>query len=113
MSGPAGMPGLRVLSIAITLQGISFAVMNMNIQESWLASLLVVLGSLASLLLLRRLLFGMLQRVARRTGTGINELLVAGLRIPSLFLAVVLSMYAGIRLTDLPESWFAFALRPG
>jgi small-conductance mechanosensitive channel len=82
-----------------------------NIQQSWLASLLVVLGSLAALLLFRKLLFGMLHRVSRRTQTRVDDLLAAGLRFPSLFLVIVLSVYIGIRLTDLPESWFAFATK--
>jgi small-conductance mechanosensitive channel len=53
----------------------------------------------------------MLHRVSRRTQTRVDDLLAAGLRIPSLFLVIVLSVYIGIRLTDLPESWFAFATK--
>jgi small-conductance mechanosensitive channel len=73
--------------------------------------MLIVLGSMAGLFLLRKLLFGMLHRITRKTETRFDDLLVAGLRIPSLFLVVVLSVYIGIRLTDLPESWFAYAAK--
>ena len=80
-----------------------------NVQQSWFASILIVLGSLTVLLLLRNLLLRILQRLTLKSATRIDDLLVAGLRIPSLFLVVVLSAYIGIRLADLPESWLAFA----
>jgi small-conductance mechanosensitive channel len=66
---------------------------------------------MATLFLFRKLLLGMLQRFTRKTETRVDDLLVAGLRIPSLFLVLVLSMYIGIRLTDLPESWFVYATK--
>jgi len=83
----------------------------MNTQRTWLISMLIVLGGMAGLFLLRNLLFGMLHRITRKTETRIDDLLVAGLRIPSLFLVMVLSAYIGIRLTDLPESWFVYATK--
>ncbi len=76
-----------------------------------LIPLLIFLGSLAGLFLLRRILMGLLHRLTRRTETRIDDLLVAGLRIPSLFLVVVLSTYIGIRLAHLPESWFTYATK--
>jgi len=83
----------------------------MSVERSWVVSMLVVLGSLAGLYLVRKLLFGMLHRITRKTETRFDDLLVAGLRIPSLFLVVVLSMYVGIRMADLPEAWFAYATK--
>jgi len=84
---------------------------SMNGQKTFFLSILTILGSAAGLLLVRSLLFGLLHRVTRRTETRIDDLLVAGLRIPSLFLVIVLSTYIGIRLTDLPESWFVYATK--
>lgn len=81
----------------------------MNDQQPWPISILIVLGGMAVLLLLRNLLFRILHRLTRKTETRIDDLLVAGLRIPSLFLVVVLSMYTGIRMANLPESWFTYA----
>ena len=81
----------------------------MNDQQPWPISILIFLGGMAVLLLLRNLLFRILHRLTRKTETRIDDLLVAGLRIPSLFLAVVLSMYIGIRMANLPESWFTYA----
>lgn len=83
----------------------------MNAQRSWLISILIVLGSMAGLFLIRNLVFRMLHRITRKTETRIDDLLVAGLRIPSLFLVVVLSMYIGIRMANLPESWFSYAAK--
>jgi small-conductance mechanosensitive channel len=83
----------------------------MSVERSWVVSMLVVLGSMAGLFLVRKLLFGMLHRITRKTETRFDDLLVAGLRIPSLFLVVVLSMYIGIRMANLPEMWFAYATK--
>jgi small-conductance mechanosensitive channel len=83
----------------------------MNIQKSFVISLLILVCSSAGLFLLRSLLFGLFHRLSRRTETRIDDLLIAGLRIPSLFLVIVLSAYIGIRLAELPESWFAAAAK--
>ncbi|MHB8843550.1 MAG: mechanosensitive ion channel family protein [Nitrospirota bacterium] len=83
----------------------------MNGQKSILLSVLIILGSAAGLLLVRSLLFRLLQRMTRRTETRIDDLLVGALRFPSLFLVWVIATYIGIRLTDLPESWFTYATR--
>jgi small-conductance mechanosensitive channel len=83
----------------------------MNGQKSILISILIILGSAAGLLIMRSLLFRLLHRMTRRTETQIDDLLVAGLRFPSLFLVWVIATYIGIRLTDLPESWFIYATK--
>jgi small-conductance mechanosensitive channel len=80
-------------------------------QKSILLSILIILGSAAGLLLVRSLLFRLLHRMTRRTETQIDDLLVAGLRFPSLFLVWLIATYIGIRLTDLPESWFTYATK--
>jgi len=74
-----------------------------------LITIFTIVGSTAGLLLVRSLLFSLLQRVTRRTKTQLDDLLVAGLRFPSLFLVGVIATYIGIRLTDLPASWFDYA----
>lgn len=83
----------------------------MQTEKSYAISLLILAGSAAGLFLLRGLLFSLLQRVARRTETTVDDLLVAGLRFPSLFLIWVIATYIAIRLTELPESWLAFATK--
>jgi len=65
----------------------------------------------AGLLLARSLIFGLLHRVTRRTETQLDDLLVAGFRIPSLILVGVIATYIGIRLADLPASWFEYATK--
>jgi len=71
----------------------------MSDQQPWFVSLGVLLGSMTVLL----------HRFIRKSATGIEDLYVSSLRIPSLFLVLVLSLYIGIRLTDLPEHWFSIA----
>ena len=83
----------------------------MSGQKSHLISLLIVLGSTAGLFLLRRVLFGLLHRITGRTETRIDDMLVSGIRLPSLFFVIVLSAYIGIRLADLPESWLVYATK--
>ena len=65
----------------------------------------------AGLLLARSLIFGLLHRVTRRTENQLDDLLVAGFRIPSLFLVGVIATYLGIRLADPPASWFEYATK--
>ncbi|NTW67106.1 MAG: mechanosensitive ion channel, partial [Nitrospirae bacterium] len=83
----------------------------MSSQRSTLISILTILGSTAGLLLVRSLIFGLLRRVTHRTDTQLDDLLVAGFRIPSLFLVGVIATYIGIRLVDLPASWFDYATK--
>jgi small-conductance mechanosensitive channel len=83
----------------------------MNGQKPLLMSVLIILGSAAGLLLIRSLLFRLLHRMTRRTETQLDDLLVAGLRFPSLFIVWVIATYIGIRLTDLPETWFTYATK--
>jgi small-conductance mechanosensitive channel len=83
----------------------------MSGQKSFLFSILIILGSAAGLLLVRSMLFRLLYRVTRRTETTIDDLLLAGLRFPSLFLVWVVATYIGIRLTDLTELWFEYATK--
>jgi small-conductance mechanosensitive channel len=83
----------------------------MSSQRSALISILTILGSTAGLLLVRSLIFGLLHRVTRRTETQLDDLLIAGFRIPSLFLVGVIATYIGIRLADLPSSWFEYATK--
>jgi small-conductance mechanosensitive channel len=66
---------------------------------------------MAALFLFRKLLLGMLHRLTRKTETRFDDLLDAGLRIPSLFLVVVLTMYIGITMANLPESWLTYATK--
>jgi len=75
----------------------------MNVQKNILLSFLIIAGTFVSLLLLRRLLFGLLQRFSRRTETRVDDILVASLRIPSLVLIVALTIYLGITVAGLPE----------
>jgi small-conductance mechanosensitive channel len=83
----------------------------MSGQKQFLLSILIILGSAAGLLLVRSMLFRLLSRVSRRTEATIDDLLLAGLRFPSLFLVWVVATYIGIRLTDLPELWFEYATK--
>jgi small-conductance mechanosensitive channel len=77
----------------------------MNDQKNLLLSVLIIAGTFGGLLLLRRLLFGLLQRFSRRTETEIDDLLVASVRIPSLLLIFALTVYLGITVAGLPERY--------
>ncbi len=106
---PVAIAHRTVLNRENSVEGMPSPIMND--QRSWLPSILILLGSMAGLLLLRNLLFRILNRITRTTAFRVGDLLVAGLRVPSLFLIMVLSVYIGIELTDLPETWFAFTTK--
>ncbi|MDA8098685.1 MAG: mechanosensitive ion channel family protein [Nitrospiraceae bacterium] len=79
--------------------------------EQNLMSLIIVLGSFAALLLVRRLLFALLQRFTKKTETEIDDIIVASLRIPSLLLVVAFTISIGITRAEFPESYSVYAAK--
>src|SRR5512139_354621 len=77
----------------------------MNSGKNIFVSVLIIAGTFAALLLLRRLVFGLLQRFSRRTETQVDDILIASFRIPSLVLIVALTSYLGIMVAGLPERY--------
>jgi small-conductance mechanosensitive channel len=74
-------------------------------------SLLIVAGISATLLLLRKVLFRLLYHLVRKTDGEMEELLIKGLEGPSAVLVVTIALYISIRLSELPETYMAFALK--
>jgi small-conductance mechanosensitive channel len=72
-------------------------------------SILVVAGISATLLLIRKVLFRFLYHLARKTDGEMEELLIKGLEGPSAILVISIAMFISIRLSELPETYMAFA----
>lgn len=70
----------------------------------------VFLGVLAAVLLTRSLAFRALHRWAARTATHRDDLLVAGLRGPSVVWCLLLALYIAVETAELPARYSAVAL---
>jgi small-conductance mechanosensitive channel len=81
------------------------------VNYQFLISFLVVVGTVGALLLLRRLLFRLLHRLAKKTDSQMDDLLLAGLEAPSAFLIIALALYISIRLSELPETYMVYAAK--
>jgi small-conductance mechanosensitive channel len=73
-------------------------------------SILIVSGTVAVLLISRKVLFGALRRVARKTSPG-EEFIVTSLQGPSTLLIVALALYLGLRLADIPQEYAGYAVK--
>ncbi len=76
-----------------------------------IVSLAVFLGSLALLLVVRKLLFAALSRWAAGTATRVDDLVVSNLRVPSLLWSLVLALYLAIGLSTLDPNAVFYAFR--
>jgi small-conductance mechanosensitive channel len=74
-------------------------------------SLLIVAGIVVALLVARKLLFGFLRRLAGKTETGMDDILLAAVEGPSTLLIIAFAIYIGIRITDLPVSYAGYAAK--
>ncbi|MBI0474293.1 mechanosensitive ion channel family protein [Sphingomonas sp. MA1305] len=71
----------------------------------WATRLLGLVGLVVLVVLLHRLLFAILKRIAARTATKADDILVLRLRRPSFWLLVGLAMAAATPTLDLPRFW--------
>ena len=74
-------------------------------------SLLIVACVVVALLGIRKLLFGSLRRLAGRTETGVDDILLAAVQGPSTLLIIAFALFIGIRMTDLPSSYAEYAAK--
>jgi len=59
-------------------------------------------GSLAALLAVRKIFFKLLQRWAEKTGTMVDDIIVATAKTPSIYLSVALSLFVTIEFSSMP-----------
>jgi len=81
------------------------------VNYQFIISLLIVGGTTAALLLLRKVLFRILHRLAKKTDSQIDDLLIAGLEAPSVILIIALALYISIRLSELPDTYMVSAAK--
>ncbi len=74
-------------------------------------SILIIAGTVVTLLISRKILFSALRRVARKTTTQGEELIVTSLQGPSTLLIIALALYLGLRLADIPQEYASYAVK--
>jgi small-conductance mechanosensitive channel len=70
--------------------------------EVWIVPLLVLLGCLIILLILRRIVFYLLHRWAKKTQNDLDELIIGFLKTPSLYGCLAIALYGGVAFAELP-----------
>lgn len=81
----------------------------MDIQAKAMALPLLISGaSIAALLVARGIAFGIFRRWAEKTETAIDDLVFRSLKTPSLYWAVVIGLYVGLKLSDVPEKYLFY-----
>jgi small-conductance mechanosensitive channel len=80
----------------------------MKLNYQYLLTILTVLTVTAALLVFRKILFGLFRRLAKRTSSEIDDLLLDGLEGPSSLLIIAIALYVSIRLSELPEAYHVY-----
>lgn len=80
----------------------------MKLNYQYLLTILIILTVTAALLVFRKILFGFFRRLAKRTSSEIDDLLLDGLEGPSVLLIIALALYVSIRLSELPEAYHGY-----
>ncbi len=76
---------------------------------NYLLTILIVAAVTAALIFLGKVLFGWFRRLAKRTASEIDDLLLDGLEGPSALLILAIALYISIRLSELPGEYLAIA----
>ncbi len=74
-------------------------------------SILIIAVTVAVLLIARKILFGALRRVSRKTTSEGEELIVTSLQGPSTLLITALALYLGLRLAEIPREYAGYAVK--
>ncbi len=80
----------------------------MKADYHYLTSILVVAGVTALLFFIRRMLFRFFHRLAQKTSSQIDDLMLEGLKMPSTVLILTLALYVSIRLSELPQAYLSY-----
>ncbi|HUL00654.1 MAG TPA: mechanosensitive ion channel family protein [Nitrospirota bacterium] len=68
-------------------------------------SILIIAGIAAVLLLCKKIFFNVLRKLVRDTALQIEEFFEKGLQVPLSLLFIVLAVYIGLRLADIPQEY--------
>ncbi|HHL40999.1 MAG TPA: mechanosensitive ion channel family protein [Deltaproteobacteria bacterium] len=85
--------------------------LNGPLLKSLAVAAAVMLAVLTVLLLLRSIFFRAVSRWARKTETGLDDLVIESFRTPSLYLALVISLYIAIGTSRLPQRYVEYGLK--
>jgi small-conductance mechanosensitive channel len=85
--------------------------MSDQVLKQAMISVAIFIGVTAVTLIVRRVFFGVLHRWAARTKTTMDDLLLAAIRYPSLFLCVAIGLYLSIGTSALPAAYVAYSFK--
>lgn len=69
---------------------------------------IIVLSTVAILLIIRAILFRILQQWAKRTKTQFDDIIISATRNPSLLFAVAIGIHLGLSFSDIPEKHLGY-----
>ena len=70
--------------------------------------IIIVVGSAAVLLVLRAVLFRILNKWAKRTETQLDDIIISSIKNPSLLLAVAIGIHLGLSFSDIPAKHLSY-----
>ncbi len=77
----------------------------------YIFTIVVVAAITGILLLIRRMLFGLLRNLARKTTSHLDDLLIEGLEAPSMLLIISLALYISLQLSEIPEAYTMYVVK--
>ncbi len=80
----------------------------MKADYQYVTSIMVVAAVTALLFVVRRMTFRFFRRIAQRTASQVDDLLLDGLQRPSTILILTLALYVSIRLSELPQAYLLY-----
>ncbi len=83
----------------------------MREQYQYVVTILIVAGITAVLLLVRRILFSVLRKLAGKTTSQLDDLLIEGLEAPSMLLIIALALYISLRLSEIPPAYTGYVVK--
>lgn len=82
----------------------------MNIEKLAISSA-VVLASAGVLLFARFFLFKILHQWAKRTKTGIDDVIINTIKLPSIFWCIGIALYIGIESSEIPSKYTLYVIK--
>ncbi|MCI0527098.1 MAG: mechanosensitive ion channel family protein, partial [Nitrospira sp.] len=85
--------------------------MSKAVMNHVIISLAVFIGGTALALILRKILLGVLQKWAKKTQTAADDLLLAAVRIPSIYWCIAIGLYLTLGTSELPAPYVAYSFK--
>jgi small-conductance mechanosensitive channel len=81
--------------------------MNINLEKIFIPSLVVVFST-AILLILRGVVFRILQKWAKKTDTKLDDIVIKAFKTPSIYWCLAIGLYIGVAVSELPQRYIFY-----